>query len=84
FLSAQKFQVPVCDYAISHDHVHFITKVPSREAYVRFIRALTGRLALYFGKNLFESIFTRIAESAFDYRTLLAFCQKNRDEALRN
>jgi REP element-mobilizing transposase RayT len=47
--TARKFGVPVFDYAIAIDHIHFVTKVPSREAYNKFIRALCSLLAKKFG-----------------------------------
>ena len=79
--TARKFGIPVYDYAVALDHIHFLTKVPSREAYNKFIRALCSLLARKFGKNLFSSIFTRIASWGHDYYNLVVYCKKNRDEA---
>ena len=79
---AHRFGIPVYSFAIGHDHVHFITKVPSREAYVKFIRALTGMLAKTLGAKLFASMaYTRIATWGRDYFNLLRYMQQNWDEA---
>jgi REP element-mobilizing transposase RayT len=79
---SQDFHVPIYSFAIGHDHVHFITKIPSREAYVKFIRAVTGVLAKTLGAKLFASMaFTRIASWGRDYRQLLRYMQQNWDEA---
>jgi REP element-mobilizing transposase RayT len=79
---AHKFGIPIYSFAIGHDHIHFITKVPSREAYVKFIRALTGMLAKLLGAKLFASMaYTRIATWGRDYFNLLRYMQQNWDEA---
>jgi REP element-mobilizing transposase RayT len=44
-LYANKFGIPIYSFAVGHDHIHFVTKVPSREAYVKFIRAVTACFA---------------------------------------
>ena len=82
--TARKFGIPVYDYAIALDHIHFVTKVPSREAYVKFIRVLCGLLAMKLGPKLFDSIFTRIADWGHDYFNLIVYCKKNREEAFWN
>jgi REP element-mobilizing transposase RayT len=79
---SQDFGVPIYSFAIGHDHIHFITKIPSREAYVKFIRAVTGVLGKTLGAKLFASMaFTRIATWGRDYRQLLRYMQQNWDEA---
>jgi REP element-mobilizing transposase RayT len=79
---ANKFGIPIYSFAIGHDHIHFITKVPSREAYVKFIRATTGMLAKTLGAKLFASTaYTRIATWGRDYFNLLRYMQQNWDEA---
>jgi REP element-mobilizing transposase RayT len=79
---ANKFGLPIYSFAIGHDHIHFITKVPSRGAYVKFIRAVTGMLAIILGAKLFASMaFTRIATWGRDYFNLLRYMQQNWDEA---
>lgn len=78
---ARKFGVCIFDSAIALDHVHFVTKVPNRESYVKFIRAVTGALAVKLGRNLVASVFTRIASWGRDYFNLVVYCRKNREEA---
>jgi REP element-mobilizing transposase RayT len=81
-LYANKFDIPIYSFAVGHDHIHFVTKVPSREAYVKFIRAVTGMLAKLLGAKLFASMaYTRIATWGRDYFNLLRYMQQNWDEA---
>ena len=80
--TAHKFKIPIYSFAIGNDHIHFLTKIPSREAYVKFIRALTGKLAKLLGKKLFASmLFTRIASWGRDFHHLKCYLQQNWDEA---
>jgi REP element-mobilizing transposase RayT len=79
---ANRFRVPIYSFAIGHDHIHFITKVPNRDAYVKFIRAVTGMIAKTLGAKLFASMaFTRVASWGRDYFNLLRYMQQNWDEA---
>jgi REP element-mobilizing transposase RayT len=81
-LYANRFGIPVYSFAIGHDHIHLITKVPSRAAYVKFIRTVTGVLAKILGAKLFASMaYTQIATWGRDYRNLLRYMQQNWDEA---
>jgi hypothetical protein len=52
--TARKFSMPVYDYAVALDHIRFVSKVPSRAAYSKFIRALCRLLAKKFGKKYFQ------------------------------
>jgi REP element-mobilizing transposase RayT len=80
-LYANRFGIPIYSFAIGNDHIHFLTKIPSRDTYKKFIRALTGVLAKKLGKLRFTSIpFTRIAHLGRNYFTLLRYLQKNWDE----
>ena len=81
--TANKFRVPLYDYAIAIDHIHIVTRIPGRAAYVKFIRAVTGWLARKLGTGLIKSVFTRIASWGRDYYNLIVYCRKNREEAFR-
>jgi REP element-mobilizing transposase RayT len=43
---ARKYAVELRSYAIHLNHLHLHVKLPSRKAYVRFIRALTSAIAM--------------------------------------
>jgi REP element-mobilizing transposase RayT len=43
---AMKFNVKIFDFAINWSHIHFLIQVKDRKDDVRFIRALTSKLAM--------------------------------------
>lgn len=78
----KKFGLRAYGLAVNHDHIHFVLKIPSRRAYNAFVRALCGILALKFGKGLWAlAPFTRIGAWGKDFRELLEYLRKNREEA---
>ena len=48
---AQKFGVKIYDVAVNWSHIHLLIKLPSREAYNRFVRSVTSRLVAYFERK---------------------------------
>lgn len=79
---AEKYGVVLYDAAVNRDHLHFILRIPSREAYNRFIRVFTGALARKLEKGLWLlRPFTRIGAWGRDFRNMRRYLRKNRDEA---
>jgi REP element-mobilizing transposase RayT len=78
-----KFEIKVYDLAPNLDHLHMVIKVPSREEYTKFIRALTGVVARTLGEKIWAQVpYTRIAGWGRQYRNLQNYLEQNREEAL--
>jgi REP element-mobilizing transposase RayT len=43
---ARRFGIKVYDFAVNWNHIHFLIQIPSRESYVRFIRAVTSGIVV--------------------------------------
>jgi hypothetical protein len=81
-LYAHRNAIRIYDYAPNRDHVHVVLKIPSREAYVRFIRALTGALGRILGRGLFTfTPFTRVMAWGRAYKEVRDYLARNREEA---
>lgn len=79
---AARFRLKIYGIAVNHDHIHFIAKIATRELYKSFIRALTGALALRFGKGIWALLpYSRVVEWGRAFRAVLAYLKKNREEA---
>ncbi len=87
---ARKFHVRVYDVAINWSHIHFLIQIKERQDYVRFIRALTSKLAMAVAKarpaNAKAAVssklftlrpFTRIINWGRDYKSALDYLAKN-------
>ncbi len=82
---ARKFYVRVYDVAINWSHIHFLIQIRERQDYVRFIRALTSKLAMAVQKvspksktKLFTlRPFTRIISWGRDYKNAVDYLAKN-------
>ena len=80
---ANKFGVKIYNLAIAFDHAHFLLKFPSRDAYRKFIRAITGLLAKKLGAKLFtQAPFTRLFTWQSEYWILKRYMEQNREETL--
>jgi REP element-mobilizing transposase RayT len=80
---AQRFGLRIYRIAIARDHVHFLARLPGRREYVAFIRSLTGILARKLGRGLWKLLpFSRVANWGREFRGLVAYLQKNTEEAL--
>ncbi|MGZ3649527.1 MAG: hypothetical protein ACXWSC_00220 [Bdellovibrionota bacterium] len=56
---------------MSHEHLHFVARLPSRALYVKFIRALSGLLARKLGAKLWAlPPFSRVATWGRDFLEL--------------
>ena len=51
YKTAEKYSIQIYDLVFNHTHVHLLLKIPSREAYVAFIREFTSRLVGYWSKK---------------------------------
>jgi REP element-mobilizing transposase RayT len=80
---SHRFGIRIYDLAPGIDHLHLVMKAPSREAYNKFIRALTGVIARTLGKNLWAQVpYTKFASWGRQYRNLQNYMQQNREEVL--
>ncbi|MGZ3733578.1 MAG: transposase [Bdellovibrionota bacterium] len=80
---AAKFHIRVYDFAVAHDHLHFVVRIPSRAHYVKFIRALCGLLARKLGSGKLWALppFSRVATWGREFQWLKSYLKKNREEA---
>lgn len=79
---AKKFEVKVYGLAVNYDHVHLVLKFPHRRHYIAFVREFTGALARMFGAGLWIlTPFTRVLAWGRDFRYVLRYLGKNREEA---
>ncbi len=80
---AEAFGIKVYASSVQRDHIHFVIKVPSRGAYVRFIRTLSGQIARNLGHGLFKTRpYTRIGTWGREFRQLLDYLFRNDMEVL--
>ena len=80
---AERFDVRIYNFALGFNHAHFLLKFPSRAAYRKFIRAVTGLLAKKLGAKLFTQLpYTRLFHWGSDYWNLKRYMEQNREEAL--
>lgn len=64
FKQAKSVGIKVYAWSVQKDHIHLSIKIPNREAYKKWIRAMTGLIARLFGKGLWKfRPFTRILGS---------------------
>ena len=93
----ERYGVKLIEYSNNFNHLHLLVKFPSRAIYLRFIRSLTGHLALavsgasklanlkaIFGKTGFWDFrpFTRVVRSFRGYRIARDYVVLNQLEAL--
>lgn len=82
FKQSELAQIRLFHKAVAADHVHLVLRIPSRNAYKAFVRALTGILARALGKKLWALLpFTRVANWGRDFANLRAYLLQNRVEA---
>ena len=76
-----KFSVTVYEIAVHADHIHLSFKVPSRELYRRWIRAVTSVLALRIARLKWSlPPFTRIGTWGRDFKRLINYIRHNKTE----
>lgn len=79
---ALKFHLTVYSLAVNFDHIHFALRIPGRRQYAAFLRSFTGLLARKLGAGLWKLLpFTRVLAWGKDFRQVLAYLRKNREEA---
>ncbi len=79
---AKHFGLKAYGVAVNSDHIHLLLRLVRREFYNAFVRALCGVLARRYGKDLWKLIpFSRVANWGKDFKQMLAYCRKNREEA---
>jgi hypothetical protein len=77
----KKSAIQILDAAPNVDHIHLAILIPSREAYNKFVRAVTGLIAKLLGKGLWKLLpFTRVLNWGKPLQELQRYFQKNRDE----
>jgi REP element-mobilizing transposase RayT len=88
FEMASKFNIRIYEYAVNWTHIHFAIKIKSRQDYVKFIRAITSKLAMAIRKvtrlqtKLFTlRPFTRIVSWGRDFSNLVNYIWDNQAEA---
>ncbi len=79
---AKRFHLKTYGIAVAGNHIHFAIEIPGRREYSAFIRALTAQIAKKLGKGLWSlTPFTRVANWGRDFKRLLDYIRKNREEA---
>ena len=64
--------------SIQRDHIHHAIRITNRQAYCKFIRAVTGLLSRKFGRKLWKfRPYTRIAEWKRAFNNLLKYIEQN-------
>lgn len=78
---ANKFGVTIYELAVHADHIHLGFKVPSRDLYRRWIRAVTSVLALRIARLKWSlPPFTRIGTWGRDFKRLIDYIRHNKTE----
>ena len=80
---AKRFGIKIYGQSVQRDHYHLSIRIQSREAYKKFIRAMTGRLAQVLGKGLWRfRPFTRLSRWGKAYEKLREYIEMNEREVL--
>ncbi len=75
---AKAFGIKVYASSVQKDHLHLVIKIPSRRAYIGFIRTLTGMMARRLGLGLFKfRPYTRVGTWGREFRSLLDYQFRN-------
>jgi len=76
-----KFGITIYELAVQADHIHLSIKIPSRELYRRWIRAITAVLTLKMKKLKWLFLpFTRIGTWGRDFKKLSHYILNNKAE----
>lgn len=79
-----RFQIKIFASSVQRDHLHLAVQVPSRSAYVQFVRTITGLIARKFGKGIFIfRPFTRVATWGREFRNLMNYLFRNDMEVFK-
>lgn len=77
---AEKFGVTVYELAVQADHIHMSIKIPSRELYRRWIRAITSVLVSKIKLKWSLLPFTRIGTWGRDFKRIENYIRQNKTE----
>src|SRR5437868_9007060 len=86
---ANKYQITIYDMALNWSHIHLAVRIPSRAAYLAFIRTLTAKLIFYLSKLKKQNLkglfslrpYTRILSWGRELKTVLDYIILNQLEA---
>ena len=79
----KRFGVKCYQKSIQRDHCHMLIRIPSRQAYGKFIRALTSYLARHLGRGMWSVLpFSRVVSWGKSYNTVKEYIQMNEREIL--
>jgi REP element-mobilizing transposase RayT len=88
FETAWKFEITIRELAVNWNHIHLIIQIKDRKDYVRFIRALTSKLAQAArkvnpkaGKLFSLRPYSRIVSWGRDFENAIEYLYKNIEEA---
>ena len=80
---AKRFGIKLYHESIQRDHYHQLIRVSSRQAYGKFIRALTSYLARHLGRGLWKLLpFTRVVNWGRSYKIVKEYIEMNEREIL--
>lgn len=79
---AKRFGVTVYEMAVQADHIHLCIKIPSRELYRRWIRAITSVLVSKIKLKWSLLPFTRIGSWGRDFKRVGHYIRKNKSYGL--
>jgi len=87
---AQKYGLKIYDLALNWSHIHALITIPSRQAYLAFIRTLTAGLVRLLSSTLGKSLkglfdlrpFTRILSWGREFTSVRGYLELNQMEAL--
>ncbi len=75
------FGISLYSLSVQKDHIHISLKIPSRESYRSFVRAIAGIIARKLGKGLWMLLpFTRIVEWGRAFKTVENYIFQNEME----
>jgi REP element-mobilizing transposase RayT len=80
---SHRFNITICERAIVGNHIHLLLKLPSRENYNNFARALAGALSAKTKLKWTSRPFTRIVKQGKDFQNVTAYVIQNQLEAWR-
>jgi len=86
---AQKYGLKIYDLALNWSHIHALISIPSRQAYLAFIRTLTAALVRLLSSTLGKSLkglfdlrpFTRILSWGREFTSVRGYLELNQMEA---
>jgi REP element-mobilizing transposase RayT len=83
---AKKFHIKVYQSVFNYTHLHLIIVIPTRRAYIGFVRVLTAKLSSLAGlkRGVFFALrpYTRIANWGHEFQILVNYMKKNFREAI--